>query len=157
MIITSIKYKRIIHLLSLANRKILSKKSMQYSSVESHSLSDVEASVADAISNNASLIYYHHGIKHFTYYIESDKKEFRVELRNVKNMIRTHVISSITAGETLDFAGTELFPMDLKIVDHPCYPYSLLRKRGLIDDAENTPYFFRSSEKRDEIITWLKK
>lgn len=40
--------------------------------------------------------------------------------------------------------------------DHSCFPYSLLRRRGLIDGADYTPYFFRSIKKRDEIITWLK-
>ena len=120
-------------------------------------LVDAEASLVDAISNNAVLIYYNHSVQHFMYYIGSDKEHFHEELKTVRRNIRARYITAVSVGETLNVGGTDLFPLELRIDAHPCYEYMLLRRRGLIDDAEITPYFFRSVNKRDEVITWLKK
>jgi hypothetical protein len=119
------------------------------------SLDDVESSLAYAINNEAAMIYFHHGTQSFVYYIGSDKARYQEEMRNLKWSIRQRQVTSITAGETIMIEGTPLFPIDLRFDNAPCYPYMLLLRRGVLDDADNTPYFFRSRQKRDQIITYL--
>ena len=80
---------------------------------------------------------------------------YQEEMRNLKWSIRQRQVTSITAGETIMIEGTPLFPIDLRFDNAPCYPYMLLLRRGVLDDADNTPYFFRSRQKRDQIITYL--
>ena len=48
-----------------------------------------------------------------------------------------------------------IFPMDVRVDDVPCYPYMLLRRRGSFDDADCTPYFFQSQQRRDETVAYL--
>jgi hypothetical protein len=119
------------------------------------SLDSLEQSLANAIENDAALIYYHHGLETFTYLIASDKAKFQEELKNLKRNIRSHLISEISAGKTININGTDLFPMDLRINNQPCFAYMMLKKQGRMDDADDTPYFFRSQQKRDEIIQYL--
>ena len=115
----------------------------------------VERSLAHMINNDAAIIYFHHGLQSFTYLIGSDRAKYQEEMTNLKRNIRDGHISSITAGEPIIINGTHLYPMDVRVDNSPCYPYMLLRRRGRYEDADNTPYFFRSRQKRDETITHL--
>ena len=109
----------------------------------------VERSLAHMINNDAAIIYFHHGLQSFTYLIGSDRAKYQEEMTNLKRNIRDGHISSITAGEPIIINGTHLYPMDVRVDNSPCYPYMLLRRRGRYEDADNTPYFFRSRQKRD--------
>ena len=119
------------------------------------SLEDAESSLAYSINNNASMIYFHHGSQSFMYFIGSDIALYRQEMRTLSRGICQGRISAITAGEPLNIKGTDLFPMDVKIDNAPCHPYMLLRRRGRLEDADNSPYFFKSQQKRDEVVAFL--
>ena len=119
------------------------------------SLDEEERSLAYAINDNAEMIYFHHGAQQFVYLIRSDRDEYKEEMNHLKRGIRLRLISAITAGEPINIEGIDLFPMDVRFDNSPCYPYMLLRRRGLYDDAANTPYFFKSQQKRDEIVAYF--
>jgi len=124
-----------------------------------YSLPRIERGVAYAIAQGATVIYYHHGLQQFRHFrgLSVDNDAFRQEVVNLKKNINRGVISAISAGEPITINGTDLFPVDLMFDDQPCYPYMLLRRNGLIDDADNTPYFFTSKGKCDQVIKCLNK
>ena len=119
------------------------------------SLDEEERSLAYAINDNAEMIYFHHGAQQFVYLIRSDRDEYKEEMNHLKRGIRLRLISAITVGEQINIEGIDLFFMDVRFDNSPCYPYMLLRRRGLYDDAANTPYFFKSQQKRDEIVAYF--
>lgn len=119
------------------------------------SLEETEEAVAFGIRNGAVIIFFHHGTQAFTYFIESDTAQFREEMQNLERGVRRRSITAVTAGGPITIGGTQLFPMHVRFDNAPCYPYMLLRRRGLIDDADFTPYFFPSQQRRDEIVAFL--
>ncbi len=120
-------------------------------------LEALEETLASYVSNHAEMIYYHHRERKFMCFTTSDQALYREEMRNLKRNVRFGRISAISAGDTISIEGTNLFPMDLKVNGSLCYEYMMLRRRGRFEDADNTPYFFKSKKKRDEIIAYLMK
>ena len=125
--------------------------------VDIFNLAETKQAIAYAIANNAAMIYFHHGLQQFMYLIGSDKAKFREEMNNLKANIREGLISTISAGEPINISGTDLFPMDVRVDNQPCFAYMLLRQRGRMEDADNTPYFFKSEKKRDEVMGYLSR
>jgi len=119
------------------------------------SLDEEERMLANAINNNAAMIYFHHGTQQFVHLLGTDRRLYKEEMNHLKRGIRLRYISAITAGEPINIEGTDLFPMDVKFANAQCNPYVLLRRRGLLDDADNTPYFFKSRQKRDELVAYF--
>ena len=119
------------------------------------SLEETEEAVAFGIRNGAIIIFFHHGSQAFTYFIESDTAQFQEEMQNLERGVRRRFITSVTAGGPITIDGTILFPMHVRFENAPCYPYMLLRRRGMIDDADFTPYLFPSQQRRDEIVAFL--
>ena len=120
-------------------------------------LEHIQEALAYAISHDAALIFYHHGIEEFRYFARSDDTQIRHEMVCMERNIFLNLISDVSAGESFNFNGTDLFPMDIKFNDKPCLPYMLLRERGCILDAIHTPYFFTSKQERDEAVAGLNK
>ena len=116
------------------------------------SLEEQERSIISAINGNAMLIYWHHGAGAFTYLIGSDNNLFHREIKQVRRQFRNGTIATITAGDTLNVNGTDLYTMEVEIPGHQCYAYSLLARRGDLVMADKTPYFFKSRATRDETI-----
>lgn len=119
------------------------------------SLEEAEGAVAFAINNGAAMIYFHHSTQSFMYFIGSDDEKYREEMRHLKTAIRQGRISAITAGEPINIEGTNIFPMDVRMKNAPCYPYMMLRRRGRFEDADYTPYFFKSKQKRDRLVAYF--
>ena len=119
------------------------------------SLDEEERMLANAINNNAAMIYFHHRMQQFVHLLGTDRRLYKEEMNHLKRGIRLRYISAITAGEPINIEGTDLFPMDVKFANAQCNPYVLLRRRGLLDDADNTPYFFKSRQKRDELVAYF--
>lgn len=121
------------------------------------SLAQLERSISYAISDGAEMIYFHHGVQQFMYFIGSDKNKYQEEMSNLKANIREGCISVISAGEPINISGTDLFPIDFTFDNQPCFAYMLLRRRGRMEDADNTPYFFKSEKKRDQVMEYLSR
>ena len=121
------------------------------------SLDVLERELKYAIENNAAMIYWHHNLGAFMYFLVSDRDRYREEMMNVRNNIRDGLIITISAGEAITLNSTNLYPMELKIRDAPCYAYMLVRRKGKTSDAEKTPYFFKSQKTRDDVIKYLTK
>jgi len=119
------------------------------------SLDVLERELKYAIDNDAAMIYWHHNLGAFNYLLASDRDRYRGEMRNVRNNIRDGLIVTISAGDPITLNSTNLYPMELKIRDAPCYAYMLVRREGEMSDAEKTPYFFKSEKKRDDVIKYL--
>ena len=45
----------------------------------------------------------------------------------------------------------------MKICNVPCHAYMLLQRNGLFEDADYTPYFFKSKTTRDEVLEWMQQ
>ena len=123
--------------------------------IDTFSLEEIERALSYGIDNSAIMIYFHHGTQSFMFFIESDRAQFQEEMGNLERAVRGRSISAITAGEPINIGGTDIFPMDVRVDDVPCYPYMLLRRRGSFDDADCTPYFFQSQQRRDETVAYL--
>ena len=121
------------------------------------SLDVLERELKYAIDNDAAMIYWHHNLGAFNYLLASDRDRYREEMRNVRNNIRDGLIVTISAGDPITLNSTNLYPMELKIRDAPCYAYMLVRREGEMSDAEKTPYFFKSEKTRDDVIKYLTK
>ena len=51
--------------------------------------------------------------------------------------------------------GIELFPIEVEYRGVQCGPYFLLTERGMLEDLDKTPYFFRTAEKWDDAISYI--
>ena len=85
----------------------------------------------------------------------SDRDVYHSELRNLKKMIKTDTIINVNAGESFPIEGRTLYPLEIELRDVKCHAYMLIRRRGLFDDADNTPYLFVSQRSRDNAVTVL--
>jgi hypothetical protein len=121
------------------------------------SLDALKLCVTAAIESDAMLIFWHHKMGQFRHMIGSDQGHFRQELKSLRRQYRALNIVLITAGETLNVNGTDLYTMELEIKNLPCHAYMLLREQGDFGDAAKTPYLFRSRETRDKTIRYLMK
>ena len=79
------------------------------------------------------------------------------EIKNMRKHFREGEIVDVKAGEEFQINGTALYPLDMKICNVPCHAYMLLRRNGLFEDAEYTPYFFKSRTTRDEVLEWMQR
>ena len=102
------------------------------------------------------MIFWVHGKNQFMYHYPEDRN-FRVEMRRLRKELRdpTGNVSEIVAGEPLHVNQHILYPINVKMPGHPCYPYVLLRQDQMFDHSDYTPYLFRTREKRDEFLSWL--
>ena len=85
----------------------------------------------------------------------SDRDVYHTELRNLKKMIKTNTIINFNAGESISIEGRTLYPLEIELRDVKCHAYMLIRRRGLFDDADVTPYLFVSQKSRDDAMTVL--
>ena len=118
-------------------------------------LNDLTEQVATALNDNASLIYWHHSIGKFDWMRASDRDVYHSELRNLKKMMKTNTIINFNAGESISIEGRTLYPLEIELRDVKCHAYMLIRRRGLFDDADVTPYLFVSQKSRDDAMTVL--
>ena len=119
------------------------------------SRADMESDLVNYITNNAAMIYWHHGARKFTYLIAEDRLDYRGEIRRLKNAIRDGRIISVCSGETITIGNESLFPVLLEFRDQQCPAYFLLSQSAMGEFVDFTPYFFRSSRMRDAVLNYL--
>jgi len=119
------------------------------------SLEEQEQSIISAINGNAMVIYWHHRVGEFTHLIASDNNLFHEEIKQVRRQFRNGRFTTITAGDTLNVNGTDLYTMEVEIPGLKCFPYFLLGRTGDLDMADKTPYFFKSRATRDKTIAFV--
>ncbi len=119
------------------------------------SLEALEKRIEDYINDGAFMIFWNHQIGTFDYLLESDEEIMRGEIMNLKVHIKRGKIVRIKKGEVVDIKGVQLYPVELEFLEMECPAYSLVAKRGLIEDMDMTPYFFRSEEQCDKIYHLL--
>jgi hypothetical protein len=120
-------------------------------------ISDNVKLASDLSARNASVIYYHHGQQHFRHVIGrlDNDTAFVLELTELQANIQRGLVSAISAGKSVNINGADYFPMDVKVDKQPCIPYMLIRGVCNIGYADNTPFFFRSEDRRNEVTECL--
>ncbi len=119
------------------------------------SLEVLEKRIEDYINDGAFMIYWNHQFEAFDYLRESDEEIMRIEMANLEHHIKRGNILRIKKGEVVDIKGVQLYPVELEFLEMECPAYFLVTKRGLTEDKNMTPYFFRTEEKRDDIYRFL--
>lgn len=119
------------------------------------SLEVLEKRIEDYINHGAFMIYWNHQYKTFDYLLESDEEIMRNEMMNLKDHIKRENIVRIKKGEVVDIKGVQLYPVELEFKEMECPAYFLVTKRGLTENMDMTPYFFRSEEQCDKIYHFL--
>ena len=113
------------------------------------SLDSLESNIQHAIENNAAMIFWHHRAEKFTYFCSEDKDQYRDEMRNLRSGMSSGVVKKVKKGPNLKIGQTTLFTMEIEFKENLCHAWFLLQRNGLIEDADYTPYFFRSERKRN--------
>ena len=93
----------------------------------------------------------------FDYLIPQDNAQYKQEIKNMRKHFREGKIVDVKAGEEFQINGSALYPLDMKMRDLPCHAYMLLRRNGLFEDAEYTPYFFNCKTTRDQVLEWMQR
>ena len=121
------------------------------------SLDELKEQIRVCVRRGGVMIYWSHRVSTFDYLIAEDKAQYKQEIRNMRKHFREGKIIDLKAGEEYETNGTVLHPLDMKFRNMPCYAYMMIRRNGSIDDAEYTPYFFKSKTKRDEVLAWMQR
>ena len=124
--------------------------------VQTFTLENLENVIDNYIKEqNAAMIYWHHAINNWDYFLGSDTKLFKQEMKNLIKQIKSGKIIHVSRGASVEVKGAHLYPVEMEVENVQCGAYFVVAKRGLIDDLSMTPYFFRSEQKRDEIYDYL--
>ena len=121
------------------------------------SLDELDNQLSLYVRQGGMMIYWNHGLSHFSYLIAEDNAQYKQEIKNMRKLFREGEIVDLKAGEEYETNGTVLHPLDMKFRNMPCHAYMLLRRNGSFADAEYTPYFFKSKTKRDEVLAWMQR
>ena len=101
---------------------------------------------------NATMIYWHHGIKIWEYLLDCDEEIINGEMNNLVDQIKAGKIVHVRKGLVVNVKGTQLYPVEFEFKDMQYPAYFLVAKKPLIDHLHLTPYFFRSEGKRDQFF-----
>jgi hypothetical protein len=126
--------------------------------------------VAAQLCLGAKLIYWHHDTDQFTYLLGRDKDMWRREWRNLKYLVASGLITSVTSAgpivvqatgeESHRSMRTPLYPMlvvlmglDNQVIQ--CPAYFILNQSGDSENMNRTPYFYTSKAARDYAVDKL--
>ena len=104
---------------------------------------------------NATVIYWHHGIKIWEYLLDCDEEIINGEMNNLVDQIKAGKIVNVRKDRIVDVKGTKLYPVMFEFKDMLCSTYFLVAKNGLINHLHLTPYLFRSDGKRDQFFAYI--
>ena len=121
----------------------------------SYNLEDLEQEVHEALLANAVLIFWNHQVQSFRHFLIEDNDEYHVELRNLRRQVRSGVITTVKAGLDLSVGGTNQHVMEVTYAGVQCGPNMLLRKEGKVEDADVTPYLFKSENSRNMAVRYI--
>ena len=124
--------------------------------VQTFTLENLENVIDNYIKEqNAAMIYWHHAINNWDYFLGSDTKLFKQEMKNLIKQMKAGKIVRVMKGRVVDDKGTLLYPVEFEFKDLQCMIYFLVTKKGLIDHLDMTQYIFKSERKHDEIFDYL--
>ena len=118
-------------------------------------LEELEQEVHDAVIAKASMVFWNHQVQSFRHFLIEDNDEYHVELRNLRRQVRSGVITTVKAGLDLSVGGTNLHVMEVTYAGVQCGPNMLLRKEGKVEDADVTPYLFKSENSRNMAVRYI--
>ena len=122
-----------------------------------YALEDVEGQILLGLRQGAVLLYWHHGQNLFDYLTIDDQEPYHRELKSIRNQLRRGSVTTVKGGALITMNGIKLFTMEVTFQNQTCYPYMLVQKRGLFEDADCTPYFFTSEKSRDNAVQYINK
>ena len=122
-----------------------------------NSLENIEKELKKCLADKAVFIYWNHLIDNFDYLKMGDDTIYKVELVNLRKQLCSGCIESVSEGEILVIDGKVLETMDVKFARTPCVAHMLLRKQGLVDHSEITPYLFKGKGCRDKALKYITK
>lgn len=122
-----------------------------------HSLEELEGQITYGLGEGAELLYWHHQLNYFNYLTSDDQETYHRELKLIRKQLKKGSITSVKRGPAFTVDSRELYTMEVTMGNKLCYPYMLLRKRGLFDDSDSTPYFFTSRKSRDKAVEYITK
>ena len=117
----------------------------------------LESQISRYVREGGAMIYWNHQLSMFDYLIPQDNAQYKQEIKNMRKHFREGKIVDVKAGEEFQINGSALYPLDMKMRDLPCHAYMLLRRNGLFEDAEYTPYFFNCKTTRDQVLEWMQR
>ena len=120
-------------------------------------LDELESQISRYVREGGAMIYWSHRLSMFDYLIPQDNAQYKQEIKNMRKHFREGKIVDVKAGEEFQINGSALYPLDMKMRDLPCHAYMLLRRNGLFEDAEYTPYFFNCKTTRDQVLEWMQR
>ena len=120
-------------------------------------LDELESQISRYVREGGAMIYWNHQLSKFNYLIPQDNAQYKQEIKNMRKHFREGKIVDVKAGEEFQINGSALYPLDMKMRDLPCHAYMLLRRNGLFEDAEYTPYFFNCKTTRDQVLEWMQR
>ena len=120
-------------------------------------LNKLENQISRCVREGGAMIYWNHQLSMFDYLIPQDNAQYKQEIKNMRKHFREGKIVDVKAGEEFQINGSALYPLDMKMRDLPCHAYMLLRRNGLFEDAEYTPYFFNCKTTRDQVLEWMQR
>ena len=119
------------------------------------SLQAAKEQLRNAIRAGAIMIWYVVGVDVFSYSIRGDR-EWREELRRVREYVRDGTIASVYSGEAVSIDGIALYPIEIEYensADVMCVDYDLLTGSG--EFTKKIPYFLRSESKREDTLRYI--
>ena len=120
-----------------------------------NSLDNVTNEIRNAIQDQGVLIFWNHQLEKFVWFRMEDNATYHIELQHLRRQLRTGIIATVSAGEPLMIDGTQLHAIEVNFATAQCVPNSLLRRRGNVEDAAITPYFFKSKNARDNAVRYI--
>ena len=120
-------------------------------------LDKLENQISRCVREGGAMIYWNHQLSMFDYLIPQDNAQYKQEIKNMRKHFREGKIVDVKAGEEFQINGSTLYPLDMKMRDLPCHAYMLLRRNGLFEDADYTPYFFNCKTTRDQVLEWMQR
>ena len=120
-------------------------------------LDKLESQISRYVREGGAMIYWSHRLSMFDYLIPQDNAQYKQEIKNMRKHFREGKIVDVKAGEEFQINGSALYPLDMKMRDLPCHAYMLLRRNGLFEDADYTPYFFNCKTTRDQVLEWMQR
>ena len=120
------------------------------------SAEDLSGQISDCLADRASMIYFLHHTGRFHYFKLEDQQLYQTELLNIRRQLRSGVIEEVKAGDDFVHGNVRLYPMLVKFQTE-CPAHFLLQKRGLIDDLDYTPYYFKGQNARNKALAFITK
>ena len=120
-------------------------------------IEELENQISLYVREGGAMIYWNHQLSMFDYLIPQDNAQYKQEIKNMRKHFREGKIVDVKAGEEFQINGSALYPLEMKMRDLPCQAYMLLRRNGLFEDAEYTPYFFNCKTTHDQVLEWMQR